>query len=95
MMPNYVLSRTSPPSHIYERNINLGYGIKMDTSDAPQNQPKKEKKMEDAKTILDVADHGNATPGTPVDGSEINAFGSATALDEAEKPTETPEVAVN
>lgn len=55
-MPNYILSRTSPPAHIYERKINLGYGIKVDTSDAPPNQTQKGKEMQDAKEVLDVAD---------------------------------------
>lgn len=55
-MPNYILSRTSPPAHIYERKINLGYGIKVDTSDAPTPEPNKGKKMNDVKTTLGVAD---------------------------------------
>jgi hypothetical protein len=56
-MPNYTLSRTSPPANIYERKINLGYGIKVDTSDAPQP---KGKKMEDVKQTVDVAEPVNA-----------------------------------
>lgn len=50
-MPNYVLSRTSPPAHIYERKINLGYGIKVDTSDAP---PEPNKKKIDVEQTVDV-----------------------------------------
>lgn len=99
-MPNYILSRTSPPAHIYERKINLGYGIKVDTSDAPTNQAQKGKEMNDAKEVLDVADkgvnsadgqRGNPTPTeTPVgdDGYEINAFASHSALLKAEKAEE-------
>lgn len=52
-MPNYILSRTSPPAHIYERKINLGYGVKVDTSDAPQP---KGKKMDNVKQVTDVAE---------------------------------------
>lgn len=57
-MPNYVLSRTSPPAHIYERKINLGYGIKVDTSDAPSKP--KGKNMENVKEVVDVAEPVNA-----------------------------------
>lgn len=85
-MPNYILSRTSPPAHIYERKINLGYGIKVDTSDAPTAEPKKEKKMEDVKTTLDVADK----PVNPV----IFADGTAAPL-EAQEAEEAKDAAVN
>lgn len=52
-MPNYVLSRTSPPAHIYERKVNLGYGVKVDTSDAPKPLGKK---MENVKESTGVAE---------------------------------------
>lgn len=77
-MPNYTLSRTSPPAHIYERKLNLGYGIKVDTSDAPQ--PNKEKKMENlnAKPTVDVAD-------LPVDPAEFTPVnGQTVALPDTE-----------
>jgi hypothetical protein len=55
-MPNYILSRTSPPAHIYERKINLGYGVKVDVSDAPQP---KGKNMTNVKQTIDVAQPAN------------------------------------
>lgn len=66
-MPNYILSRTSPPAHIYQRKIDLGYGVKVDTSDAPQ--PQKEKKMNDVKEVLDVAEQPVAAQ--PVNGQTV------------------------
>lgn len=80
-MPNYILSKTSPVAHVYERKINLGYGIKVDTSDAPTPQPKG-KKMEDVKTIVDVAQ--------PVDAAF--ADGTVFVQDEADYPTPDAEL---
>ena len=57
-MPNYILSRTSPPAHIYERKVNLGYGLKVDTSDAPAKP--KGKNMENVEQTMDVAEPVNA-----------------------------------
>lgn len=83
-MPNYILSRTSPPAHIYERNINLGYGVKVDTSDAPK--PNEGKNMNDAKEVLvvvndpstvavisadEVAGNAGATPAPASDTPEV------------------------
>lgn len=77
-MPNYILSRTSPPAHIYERKINLGYGIKVDTSDAPTNQAQKGKEMNNAKEVLDVADNaGNGESVRRIDGA---AFADGTVF---------------
>lgn len=66
-MPNYILSRTSPPAHIYERKIDLGYGVKVDTSDAPK--PQKEKKMNDVKEVSDVAEQPVAAQ--PLNGQTV------------------------
>lgn len=69
-MPNYILSRTSPPANFYERKVNLGYGVKVDTSDAPQPEPKKEKKMQDvSKENLDVAER--SADANPVNGQVV------------------------
>ncbi len=74
-MPNYILSRTSPPAHIYERKINLGYGVKVDTSDAPTAKPKG-KNMENVEQTVDVA--------KPVDAAF--ADGTVFVQDEADYP---------
>lgn len=72
-MPNYVLSRTSPPTHIYERKINLGYGVKVDTSDAPTAEPNKGNKMnEQALELVDIkVNPVNGQPATIAD-SDVN-----------------------
>lgn len=71
-MPNYILSRTSPPEHIYERKINLGYGIKVDTSDAPTTKPNEKKN--DVKSTMDVA-------------KPVATFADGSALAQAATPT--------
>lgn len=85
-MPNYTLSRTSPPAHIYERKLNLGYGIKVDTSDAPTNQPNKGKKMNDVNQTVDVAD-------LPVDPAATQPVNGQTVQDDF-KPEAAEEIKV-
>ena len=67
-MPNYILSRTSPPAHIYERKVNLGYGIKVDTSDAPKSTPEPNKGKNMNVQVVGVA---NDKPAVFADGTVL------------------------